>query len=111
MRMYQRNGKPTGEFPWKPKRPRSAQWRSPGRGVLDVIVDGGESAKSLNRRIAPTGRKLHNLGKAVNQLRGASAPRRLCGSAGFGTGSAGGGGASGSLMQKNRHRDARPIYC
>jgi hypothetical protein len=47
--MYQRNGKPTGEFPWKPKRPRSAQWRSPGRGVLDVIVDGGESAKSLNR--------------------------------------------------------------
>jgi hypothetical protein len=54
----------------------------------------------------------------VNQLRGASAPRRLCGSAGGGTGSAGGGtgsagggGASGSLMQKNRHRDARPIYC
>src|ERR1039457_349120 len=49
MLMCQRNGKPTGELAWKPKRTRSAQWRSPGRGVLDVIADGGESAKSLNR--------------------------------------------------------------
>jgi hypothetical protein len=43
-------GNRSREFRSKPRKRKSAPWRrSRGAELLDVIVDGGESAKSLNR--------------------------------------------------------------